>query len=213
MWSATRSVVSWVSVLVLIWSFVWVTWNLGFVGGGVGTSSICLHDASPALSSTKSKYAIDAFASILARLCVVLLLATFLLTDRLWSFGNMTPFVFGVKTPFVSRRDVRVRIEGSGVVVVSVRRQNPPASGHVFDWLNLLDTTHEKRVRISCIWFFPIWQKENTCFSLFLDKWCTTTFASKTKKGGKALLVVVCYIQLVTFVSSLIFVTFVGVLP
>jgi hypothetical protein len=37
-------------------------------------------------------------------------------------------------------------------------------------------------------------------------------FASKTKKGGKALLIVVCDILLVTFVCSLIFVTFVGVL-
>jgi hypothetical protein len=37
-----------------------------------------------------------------------------------------------------------------------VRRQNPPASGHVFDWLNLLDTTHEKRVRIGFICFFSI---------------------------------------------------------
>jgi hypothetical protein len=47
------------------------------------------------------------------------LLATFLMTDRLWSFCNVTPFVFGVKTPFVSRRDVRVCIEGSGTIVVS----------------------------------------------------------------------------------------------
>jgi hypothetical protein len=79
-----------------------------------------LYGATPALSNTKSKYAIDAFASILARLCVVLLLATFFLTDRLWSFGNVTPFVFGVKTPFVSRRDVRVWVEGSGTVVSGV---------------------------------------------------------------------------------------------
>ena len=92
----------------------------GFVGGGVGTSSIRLYGACPALFNTKSKYAIDAFALTLARLRVVVLLATFLLTDRLWSFGNVTPFVFGVKTPFVSGRDVRVWVEGSGTVVSGV---------------------------------------------------------------------------------------------
>ena len=97
-----------------------MTRNVGFVGGGGGTFSIRLYGAPPALSSTKSRWTIDAFASTLARLCVVLLLATFLLTTRLWSFGNVTPFVFGVKTPFVSGRDVRVWVEGSGTVVSGV---------------------------------------------------------------------------------------------
>jgi hypothetical protein len=40
-----------------------------------------------------------------------------------------------------------------------VRRRNPPASGHVFDWLKFLDIRHEKRVRIGCICFFSIGKK------------------------------------------------------
>jgi hypothetical protein len=58
----------------------------------------------------------------------------------------------------------------SAALTASVRHQNPPASGHVFDWLNPLDITHEKRVRSGCTCFFPIGIIENTCVLLFLDK-------------------------------------------
>ena len=63
------------------------------------------------------------------------------------------------------------------------------------------------------VYVFFLYDKRKTrVFRYFWINDVEPLLPPKPKKGGKALLVVVCYIQLVTFVISLIFVTFVGVL-